>query len=70
MAALYGRLRGERGEVTRTAGREITATLQTWDGRVSVTLWKDGVFVVEVAPLDGYAEAVCRGNVNGAERRT
>ena len=67
MAPLYGRVRGERGEAMRTASRQITAVLQTWDGRVSVTLWKDGTFVVEVAPRDGYAESVATGNVNGAK---
>lgn len=69
MAPLYGRLRGERGEVTRTARRQLSATLQTWDGRVSVTLWADGTFIVETAPLDGYAEVACKGNANGAKQR-
>jgi hypothetical protein len=33
-----------------------------------VTLWRDGTFIVEVAPIDGYAEVVCEGNANGAGR--
>lgn len=61
-------MRGEKGEVTRTAHTEITATLSTWDGRVTTTLFADGVYVVEVAPLDGYAEVVARGNCNGVAK--
>jgi hypothetical protein len=67
VAPLYGRVRGERGEATRTASRQISAVLSTWDGTVTVTLWKDGTFVVEAAPMDGYAEVVCKGNANGAK---
>lgn len=52
MAALYGRLRGSRGEVTRTgtAKSNIEAVLETWTGKVRVTLMADGKFCVETAP--------------------
>lgn len=53
MAALYGRLQGERGQVTRTAHHNITATLETWEGKITVTLQCDGSFTVEVG--DKYA---------------
>ncbi len=66
MSALYGRLRGNRGEVTRTAACEITATLETWEGKVCVTLWKDGAYMVEVVEVGekyGSMERVHEGNV-------
>lgn len=64
MSALYGRLLGGRGEVTRTATREITATLETWEGKVCVTLRKDGTYTVEVGEKYGGMEKVHGGNVD------
>ncbi len=67
MAPLYGRLRGNRGEVTRTGFEEITATLETWTGQVSVTLRKDGSYVVEVGEKHGAGRTVFGGNVDEGE---
>lgn len=53
MSALYGRMQGERGQVTRTAHHNITVTLETWEGKISVNLRRDGSFTVEVG--DKYA---------------
>lgn len=53
MSALYGRLQGERGQVTRTAHHSIAATLETWEGKVTVALQRDGSFIVEIG--DKYA---------------
>ncbi len=67
MAPLRGTLQGTRGEASRLGHREITVTLSTWEGRVTVTLFKDGAFTVEAGPLDGHARIVAVGNVNDGE---
>lgn len=67
MAPLRGTLQGTRGETSRLGHREITATLSTWEGRVTVTLFKDGTFTVEAGPLDGHARTVAHGNVEAAK---
>lgn len=43
MADFYGILEGNRGQVTRcgTSGSGVHATLASWDGALSVTLYKD-----------------------------
>lgn len=67
VAALYGRLVSERGaEKTKTAHQQITATVETWTGKVSVLLSKDGSYVVEVGPKHGTGLPVLRGNVDAA----
>lgn len=67
MAPLRGTLQGTRGETSRLGHREITATLSTWEGRVTTTLRKDGTFTVELAPVDGHGRTVAVGNVNEGE---
>ncbi len=43
MSVLYGYLRGDRpGYVTRASTHTITATLQTWTDRLTLTLSADG----------------------------
>lgn len=64
MAPLYGRLRGSRGEATRTGFEEITATLETWTGQVSVTLNRDGSYVVVAGEKHGTGRPVFTGNVD------
>lgn len=65
MAPLYGRLRGRGKEKTATATDEITTTVETWEGKVSVTLFANGRFVVEVGEKYGIGKPVYEGDVNG-----
>lgn len=46
MAALFGRLNGNRGEVTRLGSKDsgIKCTLQTWKGKVVLCLEADGTW--------------------------
>ncbi len=67
MAPLRGTLQGTRGETSRLGHKEITSVLSTWEGRVTTTLWKDGTFTVELAPIGGYGRTVAVGNVNDGE---
>lgn len=56
MSACYGRLTGNRGEVTRTGSQTsgITATVQTWDGAITIRLQADGTYVItEHSPSNG-----------------
>jgi|TARA_Y100000310_G_C20547732_1_gene746451 hypothetical protein len=65
MAALYGRLQGNRQEVTRCGHDTIKAKLETWDGSIAVYLGKDGTFAVHVGDKSGLgAPAVLTGNVD------
>lgn len=70
MAALYGRMQGNRGEVTRmgSANSGIESTLETWDGQVRTELEADGSFVVRIGQKRGSGTVVLRGNVNNGER--
>jgi hypothetical protein len=64
MAALYGRLQGDRGEVTRLGHTEIQATLETWVGEVRVGLEANGDFVVTVGDKSGgNSNMAVHGNV-------
>lgn len=47
---------------------EITATLETWEGKVTVTLWRDGTYTVEVGEKYGSAERAHEGNVEERSR--
>ena len=68
MAALYGVLRGSRGEVTRTATKQtgIRAHVQTWDARVTVILDADGDCLVHVHDWQrgGKQKVIFQGNVH------
>jgi hypothetical protein len=61
MAPLYGRLKGRGREKTVTATEEITATLETWEAKVSLTLFAGGEFVVEIGDKYGPSEVGYRG---------
>ena len=68
MAPLYGRLKGRGKEKTATATDEITATLETWEAKVSLTLFPGGEFVVELGEKHRPGEEVgYEGNAH--ERR-
>ena len=64
MAPLYGRLKGRGKEKTATAAQEITATLETWEAKVSLTLYPGGEFVVEVSEKYGPGEVGYRGRAH------
>jgi hypothetical protein len=68
MSALYGRLKGERQEVARSAHHTITATLETWEGQIRVELGRSGSFLVWVGDKDASGTLVAAGNVNAASR--
>jgi hypothetical protein len=69
MAALYGRMNGSRGEVTRcgTKASGIQAKLETWEGSVRVTLDADGTFEVWMGDKSSPRVLVAQGNVNTRE---
>lgn len=64
MAALYGRLQGNRGEATRVGHSSIKAKLETWDGSIEVELEKDGTFTVRIGDKSYPKMEVATGNVN------
>lgn len=67
-AALYGRLQGRGKQKTATATHEITATLETWDVKVVVTMYPSGVFVVETGEKYGIPEFAFKGDANEESR--
>lgn len=68
MAALYGRLRGNRGAVTRTGSRSIESTVETWQGIVRVHLTADGDYTVTTTDKHGNRRrTVVTGNVDRDE---
>lgn len=73
MAALYGTLTNEKAKpVTRTSADYLVSKLETWEGKVEVTLWADGRFTVEVG--DKYEGGfgmlpVVNGNINSESGR-
>jgi hypothetical protein len=64
MAALYGRIQGNRGEATRMGHDVIYARLETWEGSVAVNLFKDGTFTVHKGSKTNPTIPVAEGNVN------
>lgn len=66
MASLIGYLEGSRGQVSRLGSKRsgITATLQTWGGKVYVHLASNGEFRVEYGEMDG-PKNVLNGKVPG-----
>lgn len=68
MAALYGRLQGNRGQVTRMGHATIESKLETWDGSIKTVLCKDGDFQVYVGDKSYPNRLVISGNVNDGER--
>jgi hypothetical protein len=68
MATLYGRLQGNRGEVTRTGSKHIHAQVETWSGKVRVDLDADGNFEVTVGPKGWGGRTVLKGNIDQPEQ--
>lgn len=68
MAALYGRLQGNRGEVTRMGHADIESKLETWDGSIRTVLFKDGSFDVYIGDKTHPSTLIASGNVNDGER--
>lgn len=66
MAALFGRLKGNRGEVTRlgSGNSGITARLETWEGSVEIFLEADGHFSVRIGDKGHPGLTVMQGNIN------
>jgi hypothetical protein len=62
VAPLYGRLKGRGKEKTATVTEEITATLETWEDKVSLTFFSGGDFVVEVGKKYGPGEVGYKGH--------
>lgn len=71
MANLYGRLRGytldgrpSSGEATRLGHGQIEADVETWDGKLSVHLKKDGSYYLYLGGKYDGGKLVARGNVD------
>jgi len=64
MSALYGRLQGGRGEVTRTGHYQITSKLETWEGKLETTLYRDGSFEVRLGEKYSSGKLVLSDNVD------
>ena len=62
MANLRGVLGTEKSTVSRLSRRVISATLNTWEGKVEVTLLAEGDYMVNVN-----GKTVATGNVNNQE---
>ena len=69
MAALYGRMTGNRGEVTRMGSKAsgIESTLETWQGQVKTVLEANGDFAVYVGPKRSSGTVIVRGNVGDSD---
>lgn len=71
MAALIGYLQGNRGETSRCGSKEsgIRAQLETWHGRIVVSLDANGDFSVAIASKrGGNTTQIAHGNVDDGER--
>lgn len=64
MAALYGRMQGNRGETTRCGSEVIETKLETWSGAVRVILSRDGSFTVAIGEKYNAREIIATGNVD------
>lgn len=64
MSALYGRMQGERAEVTRTAHHEIESKLETWEGAIKTVLDRDGGFEVYIGSKSNPNVLIASGNVS------
>ena len=64
MSALYGRLKGSRGGVTRCGTEQITARLETWHGHVEVELNRDGSYVVRTGPKRDHGTVKHEGRID------
>jgi len=66
MAALYGKLWGSRGTVTRTGSSDINAKLETWEGSVQLTLRRNGTFEVYVGDKSYATDRVFVGKIESS----
>lgn len=64
MAALYGRLRGLQRRGYTLGSDHIEATLETWEGRLRLTLGRDGTYALEIGAKHCGLAPVYAGNVN------
>ena len=64
MAALYGRLKGNRGMTTRTGATEIWSSLETWDGSIVTELDRDGTFRVFIGAKGNANVEIATGNID------
>lgn len=70
MAAFYGTVKGNRGEVSRTSGKDtgISTTAQSYDGSVNVWMrYRDGGLLVDISIANGssgHGERVFTGTVD------
>jgi hypothetical protein len=46
---------------------DVQSTLETWEGSVQTTLFRDGTYTVEVGPKHGPRALVAKGNVDDRE---
>lgn len=53
-----------RGEATRCGSESIEATLETWEGRLRLTLGRDGTYALEIGEKYGGLTPVYAGNLN------
>lgn len=65
MANLIGYVNSDRSTTTasRLASEYITVQAETWQGKVEVTLEKDGDFTVQVGPKHSSGQVALKGNV-------
>lgn len=70
MSALYGRMQGSRGQVTRcgTPASGIWSKLETWAGAIQVHLAADGSFQVFIGNKTDCRELIASGNVDHGKR--
>lgn len=64
MAALYGRLQGSRGEVTRMGTRDIFSKLETWHGSIQTTLKADGSYYVYIGDKSFPRTLIAEGKID------
>ena len=66
MAALYGRMQGNRGEVTRmgSASSGIESKLETWHGAIRTVLEADGTFKVYTGSKTYPGNLIAEGKID------
>ena len=64
MANLYGRMQGNRGEVTRMGHEDIYSRLETWHGSIQTVLYKDGTYQVFVGDKSRPNSLIAEGQID------
>ena len=67
MNKLYCRLLdtdAARHQVTRRGHRQVSSSLETWEGKICTVLRDTGDFEVWLGPKDGPGKLIHKGNVN------